>query len=755
MDRSSGRGLLVGLSGLGVLLPLLWFLNQPPEVRGAEAPPDVFSAARAGALRARLLDGIGPHRVGQPAQHALRDRLLSELRGLGLAPEVQSSFACSFYGTCATVENILCRLPGSVPQTSGRHAIMLAAHYDSVGAGPGASDDFNGTAAMLEIARILKSGAALRDDVILLLTDGEEAGIIGAHAFVRHPWASEVAAVVNIEARGTSGLSYMFETGPDNAWLMALYARHVPRPSANSLAYAVYKRLPNDTDLTVFKAHGINGLNLANVGDVVHYHTPLDDIEHADLRTLQHHGDTALALVKALASEDLSAEHRGDAAYVDVFGRFVLHWPEGLTPVLAGLGLVLIVIGAWRGSRQTPLTLRQLGWASLGWWWVLASCVMLGLGTSKLLERAGAAPVPWIAHPAPALAAFGLLQFAGLVLVCAVIPRRTSEAALWVSGWGWWALLVTVLTFVAPEATPSFLLPVLIAGFAAVLVPPERSRSVAVGVGILGAGIFLLPLVLFLVDSMGLPALNGAGLLLGLLLGNLLPLAPNRLPRAWTLLGTLVGGAAVFLLWSALRSPYSAHSPQRLNFVYRFEQDRQAGHWALEGDLSRVPEPLAEFLQGKREKVTPWASQPSAITLSATPIALSAPELEPMRTTPTEGGRVIEVRLRSSRGARMVSVAFAPTARISSVLVNGEILPAPTERVRSRSNHWRLISCVTDSPEGCVLQVTQEGREPIEAFLYDESPGLPPGTFSRGAGPGDFVQSQSGDVTIATRTAKL
>ncbi|WP_224365533.1 M28 family peptidase [Hyalangium versicolor] len=755
MDHPSGRGLLAGVLGLGALLPLVWLLSQPPSVRGNESPPDVFSAARAGALRAKLLEGLGPHRVGQPSLRQLRDRLLVEFQGLGLTPEVQSSFVCSFYGSCATVENLLFRIPGSDPPTGGRRAIMLAAHYDSVGAGPGASDDFNGTAAMLEIARILKSGPPLRNDVILLLTDGEETGLLGAHAFVRHPWANEVAAVINIEARGTSGLSHMFETGPDNAWLMALYARSVPRPSANSLAYAVYKRLPNDTDLTVFKAHGINGMNLANIGDVVHYHTPLDDLEHSDPRTLQHHGDTALALVKALAGTDLSAEHKGDAAYVDVLGQFVLRWPVGFTPVLAVLGLLLVVIGAWRGARQEPLTLRQLGWASLGWWWLLVSCLLSGLVVSSLLERTGAAPVPWIAHPAAAYAAFGLLLLAGLVPVCKVIPSRASPTARWASGWCWWALLVTVITFLAPEATPSFLLPVLIAGLAAVLAPLGRHRAAAVGVGTAGAGLFLLPVFLFLMDSMGLPMLAAAGLLIGLPLTSLLPLAPDKLPRAWTLFGALLGGAVVFAVWSSLLSPYSAQAPQRLNLVYRFEQDKQSSHWALEGDLSRVPEPLTEFRSGTRQKVTPWTSQPTAITVPVEAPALTAPELEPLRITTTTGGRDIEAQLRSSRGARILSVAFPPTARITSLRVNGETIPTPSERVSARSSGWRLVSCVADAPQGCLLHLVQEGSEPIEAFLTDESPGLPPGKFSRGVGEADFVPSQNGDVTITSRTVKL
>jgi Zn-dependent M28 family amino/carboxypeptidase len=91
--------------------------------------------------------------------------------------------------------------------------VLLVAHYDGVGAGPAASDDGAGSAALLETMRALRARKQpLAHDIMVLFTDGEEAGLLGAAAFVReHPWAKDVAVILNFEARGTSGRSFMFE----------------------------------------------------------------------------------------------------------------------------------------------------------------------------------------------------------------------------------------------------------------------------------------------------------------------------------------------------------------------------------------------------------------------------------------------------------------------------------------------------------------------------------------------------------------
>src|SRR5207237_4744598 len=119
------------------------------------------------------------------------------------------------YREAGRVQNILARLPGTNPN---RKAVLILAHYDGVEAGPAAADDGAGAAALLETLRALRAQkGALTHDIIALFTDGEEAGLLGAAAFVReHPWAKDVAVVLNFEARGTSGRSFMFETGPGN-----------------------------------------------------------------------------------------------------------------------------------------------------------------------------------------------------------------------------------------------------------------------------------------------------------------------------------------------------------------------------------------------------------------------------------------------------------------------------------------------------------------------------------------------------------
>jgi hypothetical protein len=56
--------------------------------------------------------------------------------------------------------------------------------------------------------------------------------------------------------------------------------------------YSIYKKLPNDTDLTVFrKDANINGFNFAFIGDHFNYHTAQDSYERLDRESLLHQAD--------------------------------------------------------------------------------------------------------------------------------------------------------------------------------------------------------------------------------------------------------------------------------------------------------------------------------------------------------------------------------------------------------------------------------------------------------------------------------
>ena len=91
------------------------------------------------------------------------------------------------------------------------------------------------------------------------------------------------------------------------AALIDLYARSMARPATSSLYDEIYKFLPNDTDMTPFLKAGLTGYNFAFIGDVAHYHTPLDRIENLDPSSLQSQGDMVLGLTRALQGADFAS----------------------------------------------------------------------------------------------------------------------------------------------------------------------------------------------------------------------------------------------------------------------------------------------------------------------------------------------------------------------------------------------------------------------------------------------------------------
>jgi acetylornithine deacetylase/succinyl-diaminopimelate desuccinylase-like protein len=240
-----------------VCAALVLFASRPAAPLPATAPPTAFSAERA--MRHVHMIAQRPHPNGSADLARVREYLVTQLTTIGLEPQIQQATGIGTrYPVAAQVQNVLARLPGRNP---GRPAILLVAHYDGVGAGPAAGDNAAGVAALLETLRALRAGPPLAHDVIVLFTDGEEAGLAGAAAFVReHPWSRDVAFILNFEGRGTRGLSLMFETGTGNLDAVRVL-RQVPEVSANSLSVTVYRALPNDTDLSELAVLGQPALN--------------------------------------------------------------------------------------------------------------------------------------------------------------------------------------------------------------------------------------------------------------------------------------------------------------------------------------------------------------------------------------------------------------------------------------------------------------------------------------------------------------
>ncbi|MEO5755100.1 MAG: M20/M25/M40 family metallo-hydrolase, partial [Chthoniobacterales bacterium] len=248
---------------------------RPPAARGPEAAADQFSAMRAIAHLPHF--AAQPHPTGSAANGRAREYLVAILRALGAEVRIEKTTGRHTRGKRVwegEAQNIVATLPG----TDNHRAVMLAAHYDSVPAGPGAADDGAGVISILEALRAVRAGPPLANDLLILLTDGEEAGLLGAAGFVAdHPdLSSRVGIVVNLEARGSSGPALMFETSDQNGWLIPEFARAAPYPMASSLMYSFYKLMPNDTDLTELKKSGVGALNFAFTETVKNYHSAHD-----------------------------------------------------------------------------------------------------------------------------------------------------------------------------------------------------------------------------------------------------------------------------------------------------------------------------------------------------------------------------------------------------------------------------------------------------------------------------------------------
>lgn len=250
------------------------------------------------------------HFVGTPYHKTVREYIISELVKLGLEPEVQEQFALNSKWRGATInKNIVARIKG---KKQGK-ILMVLSHYDSAPfASKGASDDAVGVAVILEgIRSILESDIKPVNDIIVLITDGEEVGLVGAKAFVEHhKWAKDVGFVINFEARGSGGPSYtLLETNGGNSKMLKEFIKANPKhPIANSFLYSVYKMLPNDTDLTMFREIGdIDGYNFAFIDDFYDYHNATDDFEHVDINTVEHQGDYLMSLLNYFTKKEIGS----------------------------------------------------------------------------------------------------------------------------------------------------------------------------------------------------------------------------------------------------------------------------------------------------------------------------------------------------------------------------------------------------------------------------------------------------------------
>ena len=496
----------------------LWPLVTRPTPRGVDTPAEEFSAARA--MEHVVAIAQRPHPVGSAAMGDVATYLAEQLTAARVEvdrPDIGG------------LHNVVGRIPGIEP----RGAILFVSHADSVPAGPGAGDNATGAAALVEVARALSAGQPLRNDVIVLLEDGEERGFLGGETFAEsHPWMTDVRVVIGVDTAAW-GPPHVSQTSNGNGLIVDAYARGVRHP----LAYGFAGALDADSayETTPFRLRSLPAMEIEDNYANVDQHTSRDTADGVDPGRVQQVGDQALDLARALGRMDLRDAEAPDRVFHTFAGIGVVHYAVSWDVVLTGLAALGLGAAVTIGVRRRVLRPgRLLASSALAIGLVLA-VTLAGVGLAALYDAWRPNPNPDIAeYLLPSSAAYAIASYGLLVVLLALgywrLGRRLGFAHI---GLGFLVLL-TLLTLLLLAAFPgseyAMVWPCLFAtaAWCGVLLRPDRSATALlapalVGValiaplmpdGYFGTGVANIPVVAF-TAAIGLGALLGPALTIG------------------------------------------------------------------------------------------------------------------------------------------------------------------------------------------------------------------------------------------------
>lgn len=732
-----GVGVVAALVGMLLVLALKGWSMVPPPLP-AEARPGTFDAVRAKTRLSDLLNGEGAHPVDSDGGDRVRGRLVDALRRIGLEPRVADDRICrGARGTvaCARVRNVVATIgPAAGP------ALLLVAHYDSATAGPGASDDGIGVATMLEVAALVRDRPGR--PVVLLFNEGEEAGLLGARAFLdADPEAGRIARAINMEARGVTGRAWMFETSRPDGPAIAAYRAAAVRPAANSLSSDVYARLPNATDVDVFRERGWTMHNFAITGNETRYHTPADTPAALDPRSVQHMGDTVLALTRDwIDGRDAGAT--GAHVYADLAGRHLMAMPMAVAIGWLGLLAGGFAVALWRAGR---------GGRAIG----LPVAATVGGGLAAMAAAAGIGLVRpgdyWRGVPQATAFAMDAAALLAAALALAFVGRGLSDRQARVGAWTGVMILGLVVAVLAPGGAIYFLVA---PGVALLALPAGRWRpGLEAGLGCAAAAAQLamfVPLFAAVEETLvaGPPWLTAP---LVALVSLPVFVEARALAGGWAARPALAAGGAALAagIAAVLVAPQgTAQRPARLGIDHVADRTAGTTRWMIADNGARLPAALAALGDWRREPV-PWLSDVTRRATGAPPAPVAGPVLEPVGRIAVGDGRRVRLRLRTG-GAQSVTLRFARAAGLVAAGIGG-----PLRRAGGDGPHVNL-RCQGRACDGALVDLLFAGRTPRPAMLVAVHPGLPPSAAPLvRARPADAVPQYAPDSRIVVGRVRI
>ncbi len=526
------------------------------------------------------------HYVGSTAHESVREYIVTELQKLGLDVQIQEGTSISKTGSVCYVHNILTSIKG----TENTKSLVLMTHYDSAPHSSfGASDAGSGVATILEGARAyIATNKTPKNDIIISIMDGEELGLNGAQLFIQeHPWAKDVGLALNFEARGSGGDSYMLlESNDKNGKMISEFSKAgVTHPVSNSLAYSVYKMMPNNTDLTVFREQGnISGFNFAFIDDHFDYHTSNDIWQNLDLNTLQHQGNYLMPLLAHFSEIDISnLSSEKDYIYFNIpifkFITYPFDWIVPLFIIATILFIALIFYG--RFTHRINFKEVLVGFAAF------LLCLLLSGG----LTFGGWKLILWlyphyneIQHGFTYngylyITAFVLLSLGLYFRIYAYFSKAKNQFSLCIAPLLIWLILCLLAALYLKGA--SYFIIVVFFSLVSLFVLVRQKTPNPYLLVLLGipAICILFPFILSFPVALGLNILFVSSVLSVLLFGALLPIFGFY--RRKKLLGTFsLLLSVVFLFIAHLKSDFTSERQKPNSLLYILDTDQNKAVWA-------------------------------------------------------------------------------------------------------------------------------------------------------------------------------
>ena len=209
--------------------------------------------------------------------------------------------------------NVLGKIEGT---TEKDQIVLLSAHLDHLGVVkgetyPGADDDASGTAAVMELARVLAKEPKPKRTIIVALWGSEEEGMVGAQYFVQNPTFTLKDIVANLEFEMIGRPDPKVK--PDQLWLTGWDRTNLGPELAQHGAKLVADPHPGErffqrSDNYQLAKEGIVAQTVSSFGLHKDYHQPTDTIAKIDFQHMDQAIASMIGPVTWLANTDFKPE---------------------------------------------------------------------------------------------------------------------------------------------------------------------------------------------------------------------------------------------------------------------------------------------------------------------------------------------------------------------------------------------------------------------------------------------------------------